>query len=46
MFSINSNELDQEVKIDFYKSKDDGNHRNLGSTSLTINELKNKKMEY
>ena len=41
MFSLCSNELDQEIKIDFFKSNSDGNHKNLGTTIITINELKN-----
>ena len=41
MFTLCTNEEDQEIKIDFFKSSSDGNHKNLGSTSLTITELKN-----
>ena len=36
MFSLCTNEDDQEIKIDFFKSSSDGNHKNLGSTSITI----------
>jgi len=41
-------DLDQEIKIDFYRSSTAGNHKLLGTCYFTINDLTNglKNLEY
>ena len=41
MFSLCSDELEQEIKVDFFRSEQNGNHKNLGTAYFTINDLKN-----